>query len=743
MTEPSRITAVDRLNDALRGRYSLEHEIGRGGMASVYLAEDLRHRRKVAVKVFDPEVSASVGPERFLREIEIVARLNHPHILPLHDSGAAAGLLFYVMPYVRGQSLREALRTTGPRSVEDAVRIARQVASALSYAHGLGLIHRDIKPENILLHEGEALLMDFGIARAMHGAGADVATGTGLIVGTPAYMSPEQAVGQPGLDARSDVYALACVLYEMLTGRLPFTGPTALALINQRLTDTAPSVRQFRAEVPPSVEQALRKALARDPDQRFPSAIAFAEALVAAAAAAVPTVAVLPFQNVSADPDNEYFADGMTEDVIAQLSKVAGLKVISRTSVMTFKKRDLGTREIAARVNASALLDGSVRRAGNRVRIVAQLIDAATDQHLWADTYDRELTDIFAIQTDVALHIAEALEAELTSDQRTRIRREPTRDLDAYQLYLRGRHCHVRFTEEGMRQAIVYFERAAARDPTYALAHAGMALARTNLVVSGFADVPLEDYARAEAAARTALALDNSLAEAHCVLAEIKTARDFDWAGGEAGFRRALELSPNYADTYNFFARMCAGLDRYDEAIALARRAQELDPIAHRTDIATILIRAGRFDEAIDAATNAIELDPAYERGHATLGWALILSGRTAEGVAEIERAVALAPDNAGWAAQLGQAYARIGRTAEARAILARLQALARTRSISPYHLAYVQAGLGDHDVALDLLEQAYEQRSGAIHGIKGAFLFAPLRGHPRFTALLKRMHLA
>ncbi len=734
--------SVARLRAALADRYAIERELGRGGMATVYLASDLKHRRTVAIKVLRPEIASLLGPDRFVREVEIAARLNHPHILALHDSGDADGFLFYVMPYVAGESLRHRLDREKQLSLDEALAITRQVASALAHAHARNVIHRDVKPENILLHEGEAMVTDFGIALAVSAAADDRLTQTGIAVGTPAYMSPEQAASERALDARSDVYSLGCVLYEMLAGEPPYTGSTAQVLIAKRLVDPVPAVRRLRAAVPVGVEQALTKALAKVPADRWASALAFAEALTAPARPGLPSVAVLPFLNLSSDPENEYFADGITEDVIAHLSKIRALKVISRTSVMAFKQRDQSLKEIGARLEAAALLEGSVRRVGDRVRIVAQLIDAETDRHLWAETYDRRLTDVFAIQTDVALHIASALQAELSPDEKSRLHKEPTSDLQAYQLYLQGRHCYLRYTEEGTRKGLEYFERAIAQDPEYALAHAALAMVYTELGEVG-ALRPDEAYTRAKAASARALALDSGLGEAHCMLAFIKAVCDFDWAGAEAEFKRALELTPNSADTYDLYGRMCLALERNGEALAMEQRAQELDPLAHRADVARALLRAGRNDEALEAATRAIELDPHYARGHATLGWAYLKKGIVERGVAELETAVSLSPGDTLWLAQLGEAYGIVGNVAGARDVLRQLEELSRRRFVSPYHMALVYTGLGEQETAIDWLERAYEGRSGPVYSIKGSFLFTSLHGHPRFTALLKKMNLA
>jgi len=745
LTRPS--VSTPDLDAALSGRYAIEQEIGSGGMAVVYLADDLRHHRKVGIKVLRPEIAAAIGADRFVRETETAAGLNHPHILPLYDSGGAGSVLFYVMPYVEGESLRQRIDREKQLPVEEAVAITRHVASALAYAHARNVIHRDVKPENILLHAGEPMLMDFGIALAAGAAAGVRLTQTGLLVGTPLYMSPEQAAGERVLDARSDQYSLACILYEMLVGEPPHAGATAQATIARRLTQPVPPVRELRDSVPPGVERALARALSTVPADRYPTVLAFAEAL-AEPVAVRPTsrsVAVLPFLNLSADPENEYFADGITEDVIAQLSRIQGLTVISRTSVMPFKKRDQPTADIAARLKVATLLDGSVRRSGGRVRIVAHLVDAATDRHLWAETYDRQLTDIFAIQTDVALHIAEALEAELSPREKSKLTRQPTTNLEAYQLYLQGRHCFNRFTERGFEQAIELFERAIEKDPGYALAYTTMALAYAELGagVGGARIEPTEAYRRAREAVSRALELDSGLAEAHSTSGQIRFSCDFDYEGAERDLKRALELNPRSADTLDIYGRLLVGLGRYDEALEMQKRAHELDPLAHRVDRVTTLLRAGRAEEALEPALAVVELEPNLAHARATLGWVYHELGRPEEGMAELRQATSLAPGNTMFLAQLGQALARTGDSEGARQVLREIEELAATRYVSPYHLAYVYTGLGEHERAMDCLEQAYRERAGALHGLKSSFLFAPLRSHPRFQALLGELNLA
>src|SRR5689334_7711502 len=496
-----------------------------------------------------------------------------------------------------------------------------------------------------------------------------------------------------------------------------------------------------------AVEHARRRRADLDlgPD---PAVAALAEQLRAAPVLRTPTaengrssVAVLPFINLSSDAENEYFADGITDDVIAHLSKIRALKVISRTSVMRFKQRQQTLKEIGATLGAATILDASVRRAGDRVRIVAKLVDVHTDQHLWAETYDRELTDIFAIQTDVALQIAAAMKAVLSREERSRVRRGPTNDVPAYQLFQRGREFYIKYTPENLLRSIEFFDKAIARDPSFALAYAVKSIAYTELVEVG-ALSPALAYERATEASEQALKLDPELGAAHCTLAYLKSAHEFDWAAAEEGFKRAIELNPNGADAYVLYGRMLAGLGRFDEAIAAQEHAHALDPLAHRMDRITTLLRAGRFEEAIKPAEDAVEFEPGYDRARSTLGWSYFLNGNQSAGIAELERAVACSPGNTLWLGQLGQAYAMAGDEAKARAILEQLESYAREKFVSPYHFAYVYTGLGDSDRALDYLEKAVIARTGPTYAMKSSFLFTSLHNHPRFRALLREMKL-
>src|SRR5688572_5442087 len=743
------------------GSYRIVGPLGAGGMGEVYLAHDQRLGRDVAVKVL-PE-SLAGDPERLARlerEARTVAGLNHPNIVVLHSVEDADGVRFLTMELVEGENLVKEIRPGG-LPVARVLELAIPIADALVAAHQRGVVHCDLKPANVMVTaEGRVKVLDFGLATTTAAASAttpalDVTrtrydpSSEGL--GTAPYMAPEQIRGEP-TDARTDLFAFGVLLFELLTGRRPFQGATSADVTSAILRDPPPAIGALRADVPADLGRLVGRCLEKDPGRRVQTArdvrselelVARAAAAGAGAGGTVPTasIAVLPFANRGRDEEDEYFADGITEDVIAQLAKVRTLKVISRTSVMPFKKSDQSVQQIAAHLQVATVLEGSVRRIGDRVRIVAQLVEAASGRSLWAETYDRQLNDIFAIQSDVALRIADGLEAELSPIERKRIAREPTRDMQAYEHYLRGRHAMVRFTPVELQRAIDHFARAIARDPNFALPYVGTALAYAELaeVAAGAKD---DIGPAALTAGERAVALDPELGEAYCARGHARRTFQFDWEGAEADFKRALELSPNSADTYDLYGRLCSGLERWDEAIALLQRAYELDPLTHRADLASTFLRAGRNEEAVRAATAAIAHDPSYPRVHATLGWGLIRSGRVSEGITALEHAVSLDPGGSMWLAQLGQAYGMAGRVDEAREVLRRLEDPSRPQPAPSYHLTYVHLGLGDLESAMDCLERAFEEGAGAVTGIKGSFLLAPLREHPRFIALLERIGL-
>ena len=567
----------------LADRYTIERELGRGGMATVWLAEERKHGRKVAIKVMRPEFAASLNADRFLREIGIAARLSHPHIVPLIDSGEVDGLPYYVSPFVPGGSLRDRLEREGRLAIKDALRIAQEVGAGLDYAHREGFVHRDVKPENILFADGHALLADFGVARATCSDHGTLVTEVGMALGTPEYMSPGQASGESDLGSRSDVYSFACVVYEMLAGRPPFRGTSSRAVMSSHLVEPPPLVRALRPDVPTSIEEALSRALAKDPAKRFASVAEFVEQLRTEVPehgrlqrASTRSIAVLPFVNASPDPENEYLSDGITDELIDALTKLEGLRVASRTSVFALKGKPQDVRAIGALLGASVVLEGTVRKAGQRLRITAQLTSTDDGRLLWSQRYDRQLADVFTIQDEIARTIVDTLRATSFADLAEPAPKRHTENVKAYGLYLRGRYAWNARTQEGVAEGIDYFERAIAEDPQYALAYTGLADAYALHV--DYRSVPVaEGFARAKAYARKALELDDGLAEAHASLAWSLFIHDWDWAGAEREFRRAIELDPRYATAHQWYAFLLASQGKSQESLVEGHTAQELD----------------------------------------------------------------------------------------------------------------------------------------------------------------------
>ena len=671
----------ERLKAALADRYTIERELGAGGMATVYLAEDLKHHRKVAVKVMRPELAATIGGDRFLREVEIAAQLNHPHILPLYDSGEVDGFLYYVMPVV-ADSLRSRLAREGQLPIEDAVAITRQVAAALDYAHRHEVVHRDIKPENILVHEGEAMVADFGIARAVNTAGGDRLTATGLAMGTPQYMSPEQAAGgTKDVDGRSDIYSVGCVLYEMLAGSPPFQGPTMESIVHQHITVEAPPVTNLRPAVPPEIADTVARALAKSPADRFSPAAQFADALakgksavgvatpmrvthtmrpprrlpallgmvlvvVVGAALAVgrwarPTrvgepehprtaIAVLPFQNLSADGPYAYFAGGLHDELLTQLAKVAALKVISRTSVMEYATRTKPLREIAGELDVGSIVEGSVQIAGDRLRVNVQLIDAATDEHLWAESYDRTLDDAFTIQSDVAQMVVAAVGAKLGGSEQQSLAEVPTANAEAYRLYLQGQEYWRRpgYARQNFEIAQQLYEGALVLDSTFALAHAALSLVNGRMSWFRYDTSPAR-LARQREEAETALRLAPALPQAHLAMGRVHHYGRRDWQAAMEEYRIALQGLPNDAWLWRRIGFAHRRLGNWDEVDAAYEKATQLDPrdadlVFDLGGVTYQLTR--RYADAIGAFNRALALAPdlhaaAARKGRVFVDW--------------------------------------------------------------------------------------------------------------------------
>ncbi len=743
-----------RAGALLADRYRIERELGHGGMATVYLAEEVKYGRPVAVKVLRADLGFALGAERFLREIGIAARLSHPLLVPLIDSGEWAGLVYYVSAYVEGGSLRDRLRRDRTLPVAEAVRITVDVAAALDFAHRAGFVHRDVKPENVLFADGHALLADFGIARATCDDDAEPVTAAGLAIGTPEYMSPEQASGESRLDARSDVYGLACVLYEMLAGEPPFSGTTARTVMARQVTEEPRPLRALRPGVPTGVEAAVVRALAKDPDRRFASTADFAAALQAALqaepaarprgyAGATRSLAVLPFVNASPDPENEYLSDGITDELIDALANVDGLRVASRTSVFALKGKPQDVRAIGALLDCAVVLEGTVRRAGHQLRITAQLTSTEDGRLLWSQRYDRRVADVFEIQDEIARTIVGTLRATSFADLAAPPVRRHTESVVAYRLYLRGRYEWNRRTREGVAAGIRYFEQAIAEDPSYALAYTG--LADCYALEVDYRSIPVhEGFAKAKDYARRAIALDDSLAEAHTSLAWSLFAYDWAWDEAAREFRRAIECDPRYATAHQWYAFALASRGALDEALVEGHTAVELDggSVSARRSLGWAYYYARRYPDARYHLDRAIAMDPNAEENYRTLGLVLAIEGDADEATRVLQEAAAMPEAGSYTRGTLAYALARDGRTADARAILAGLTAEAAHDYVSPVAFATVHLGLGDVESALDWTERALEGRRGWLAYLRVNPILDPMRGHPRFDTLLARMRL-
>jgi serine/threonine-protein kinase len=746
--DPTMTAPPASLARALDSRYRLDREIGHGGMSFVYLALDIKHGRQVAVKVLHSDLAASIGAERFLREIRIAAGLAHPHILPLIDSGDAGGFLYYVTPYVPDGSLRSRLDQGTRLSLNDTLRIVREVGSGLDYAHRQGFVHRDVKPENILFADGLAVLADFGIARAIGVAGSDAVTEIGLAVGTPDYMSPEQAAGEQDVGPRSDAFSLAVVAYEMLAGEAPLKGAGPRETMARHISETPGPLRAVRPEVPSRVERALARALARDPADRYPTVAELVAALEDESAvpftpASAPTIAVLPFVNSSPDPDSEYLSDGITDELIDALAKVEGLRVSSRSSVFALKGKPADVRAIGALLGAAWVLEGSLRRAGNRLRITAQLASTDDGRVLWSERFDRTLEDVFAIQEEIARTIVDTLRRTSLAELVAPSPRKHTNNLSAYAMYLKGRYLWNRRTRGDIAAAISMFEQAIAEDPGYAQAYAGLADAYA--LSLDYRDVPVaEGFALAERYARQALALDDTVAEAHASLAWSLFIYDWNWDESRREFRRAIELDPGYATARQWYAFWLLARGHSDAGLAEVHRAAELDPvsISIRRSVGWMYYYARRYDEGRYYLERAIAMNPTADETYRVLGLTCAVQGRYEEAERYLKEAIALSPGGTYTPSMLVYMLGRAGRRAEAEEKMRELEARAHAAYVSPVAFATMHLGLGNYEAALDWMEKARLERRGWLCYLRVHPIVDPVRSDPRFAALMKAMGL-
>jgi serine/threonine protein kinase/Tfp pilus assembly protein PilF len=739
--------------------YKILEKLGEGGMGVVYKAQDIKLDRIVALKFLPKHLLCdNEAKTRFEHEAKAASALDHPNIATIHEIDEVEGECFMSMAYIEGKSIKELLKEKS-FSIEEILNIAIQIAEGLNVAHKKSIVHRDIKPDNLMLtNEGLVKIMDFGLAKLR---GAPGLTQTGSTVGTLAYMSPEQAQGIE-VDQRSDIFSFGVVLYELITGQLPFKGEHEAAIIYSILNEKPEPLARYKANIPEGLQRIVDKAMEKNREERFQHVDEMLADLrklkkelestkeQPSTKKSQPSIAVLPFTNLSADKEQEYFCDGMAEEIINALTHVEGLRVVARTSAFSFRGEGRDIRDIGKKLNVRTLLEGSVRKAGNRVRITAQLINVSDGYHLWSEKYDRNIgdiccpEDIFAIQDEISLAIVEKLKVKLLGEEKVALVKRYTDDLEAYNSYLKGRYFWYKRTKEGILKGLEYFHQAIEKDPTYAVAYTGIADCYNML---GFFDYlsPKEAFPKAKAAAEKALEIDGTLAEAHSSLAEVKTYYDHDWLGAEREFQRALELNPSYSTAHQWYAEYLALMGRHDESIIMGKCALELDPLSPivATNLAGFYWLARKYDEAIERYQKILEMEPDFMAAHLWLGLTYAEKGLYNEALAEFQKGIELSGGHdspfLGW---LGRVYCWTGKKKQAEIVLESEIERSKKMYISPFGIAVIYLGLGQNEQAFEWLEKAYEEKDHWMAALKVYSMFDSVRSDPRFTSLLKKMGL-
>jgi eukaryotic-like serine/threonine-protein kinase len=780
------------------GHYRIVNQVGAGGMGVVYRAHDERLDRDVALKVLSPGVlSDEKARKRFRNEALALAKLNHPNIATIHDFDTEAGFDFLVMEYVHGMTLAERLRS-GPLAEKEIFALGEQIAKGLSRAHDIGIVHRDLKPGNVIITPaGEVKLLDFGISVLLEPTSETKDTINAQDpFGTLPYMAPEQLRGEP-IDGRCDIYAAGVVLYEIATGQLPFAGKLSSALVDDILHKPATQPQSINPRISLGLANIILKCLEKDPEHRYQSAkelvvdlrrmmtasifvvpvpkttfaagsrrfltliviallvlLALFWALTVAhrravhvsgpaASTHISSLAVLPLDNLSADPAQEYFTDGMTEELISALSQISSLRVISRTSVMQYKGVRKPLPQIARELGVDGIVAGSVAHNADskRVRITAELTDAATDKNLWSQSYERDLRDVFALQDDVARNIAFQIRVQLTPQEQERLSNSRSVNSEGYGDYLKGRYHWSKGTEEELRQAKKFFEEATTIDPSYAPPYAGLAdyYWVTDELDPRVAKSKAKDYVL------KALALDGDMADAHTTFGAIKFYGDWDWAGAEKEFKRAIVLNPSHAEAHEMYSVFLSAMGRADEAISEIRTAQQLDPLALEPSMIAgrTLYYARQYDRAIEQCRNALKLDPSSISAHDCLGEAYLGMRAFENAIAEFRVVASGSHGDPVRLAGLGRAYALAGKRAQAEEVLAKLRKASQAHYVPPYFFSVIHTALGNKDEAFSWLTKAYTEHDSYLARLRVDVAMDPLRSDQRFTKLLQQMRLA
>jgi serine/threonine-protein kinase len=775
------------------GHYEIINQIGAGGMGEVYLAKDKKLDRNVAVKILNEEFSQDASNlNRFIREAKATSRLNHPNILVVHEIGQQENTNYIVSEFINGKTLREVIKEKRLK-LSEVLDISIPIADALCTAHSSNIIHRDIKPENIMVRpDGVVKVLDFGLAKVVQqkdrsNFGLEESTvqlshtAKDVIMGTVSYMSPEQARAQR-VDARTDIFSFGIMLYEMLTGQQPFTGETFSHTIVAILEKEPPPLSQFISSFPPEIERIIKNCLAKKADKRYSMAKSllddlkdlkeelafqsklerrsasnkktetetqFIRAAITAKTEKRNSIAVLPFTNISAEAENEYFCDGLAEELLNALAKIDDLKVAARTSAFSFKNKNTEVSQIGKTLNVSTILEGSVRKSGNRIRISLQLINVADGYHLWSERYDREMKEIFDVQDEITLAVVDALKVKLFGEEKAAILKRYTDSPEAYELYLKGLYHCYKWTDEGFRKSIEYFEKALEEDPEFAPAYAKIADYYHFTSHIGLFS-PHEIHPKWKAAAQRALEIDEGLADAHLAMAHIYFYFDRDWAKAEGEFERAIELNANSTDAHKYYGLFLASRERFDQAVAEGKKALALDPLSIAVNIVGgfIYLFVDRLDDALGLVRQMIELDSNAPQGYWVGGSLLMANGKYEEAVEAFQKSLSLG-DNQMALAKLGCAYGLVGRRDEALKILDQLFEMRKCRYAAPFNIARVYAGLGDNDNAFEWMEKAVEERDADLVFLKryveagaGVYLGASFSTDSRYEDILCRADL-